>query len=123
MRARQKQLHCTLLPTERFKGLARVGHLTSPIAVQQHMRAHLIKVYCLEPFDQVTCAHPHVDFDIYIDDVQMSASGSPDNIASDIVAAACDTLGHPSAPLSAAVVGSPSQDHLVAPQPHIFLKQ
>ena len=31
----------------------------------------LVKVYCIQPFDEVVEKHPDVDFDIYIDDLQM----------------------------------------------------
>jgi len=50
----------------------------------------MVKVYCLEPFDQVVEQHPSVDFDIYIDDIQMAAQGTEDQVAERLVSAAVD---------------------------------
>ena len=54
------------------------------------MATTMVKVYCLAPFDRVVTWHPEVAFDVYIDDLQISARGREDLIVENIVAAAAD---------------------------------
>ena len=40
----------------------------------------LVKVYYLAAFDAFVCRHPRVDLDVYVDDLQCSASGTGEAI-------------------------------------------
>ena len=73
------------------KSLSHVG--VSPnrgIAPGCSFATSLVKAYCMQPFDEVVAMHPSVDFDVYIDDLQIAAQGSQDQVAERIVAAAVD---------------------------------
>ena len=50
----------------------------------------MVKVYCLAPFDAVVGRHPRAVFDVYIDDVMISAEGSGEQAVADSIVAAAD---------------------------------
>jgi hypothetical protein len=60
------------------------------IAPGCHLATTLVKVYCLLPFDGVARRHPEVDLDIYIDDLQISARGEPEQVEDKVCEAAAD---------------------------------
>ena len=50
----------------------------------------MVKVYCLQPFDDFVRWHPDVEFDVFIDGLQIATCGAQDQVAERLTAAVVD---------------------------------